>query len=96
MKNLTGGQVFMALDTGKVIWQSQWSEIPMTQQVKDCVKKLAAGEDWMLIFTNEHGKVIGDRPGWQAPGNNDSINNPPPNKLVEHTDPVILDDVAVV
>ena len=64
----------MALDTGKLIWQSQWTEIPMTHQVKDRVEELAAGEFWMLTFTNKHGKVIGDGPGWKAPGNN----KPPP------------------
>ena len=69
----------------------------MTHQVKDCVEELVAGESWMLTFTNEHGKVIGDGPGWKAPGNYDSIDNPlPPNELVQHTDPFILDYAAVV
>jgi hypothetical protein len=80
MNNLIGGQVFMALDTGKLIRRFQWTEIPKTQQVKDCVKELAAGKNWMLTFKNKHGKVIGDGPGWTAPGNDNSIDNPPPKQ----------------
>ena len=82
MNNSTGGQVFMALDTGKLIWRSQWTEIPMTQQVKLHFEELAAGESLILTFTNKHGQVIGDGPCWkgEASGNNHSIDTPLPTR----------------
>ena len=90
----------MALHTGKFIRRSQWTEIPMTHQVKACIEELAAGENWKLTFANKHGQVIGVGPFWKgkAPSNDNSIDNPPTqNKLVEDmdTDPVIVDDTAV-
>ena len=64
--NTTGGQVFMALDTGAVIRRSPWKAIPVTDEVRAQVELLGANEPRQLIWYNRHGDVNGDGPAWDA------------------------------
>jgi hypothetical protein len=58
--NLSGGQVFLALDTGYRIIRHQWDALPMPPTVIDCFNLLGRHERAMLIFTDRHGWDIGD------------------------------------
>jgi hypothetical protein len=58
--NLSGGQVFLALDTGHMIIRHQWVALPMLPVVIDCVNLLGQREPTTLTFTNRHGQDIGD------------------------------------
>ena len=60
MENSTGGGLFMALDTMKVIRRSQWTVHPVTAEVKTRVEELGKEEPRMLTWYNRHGEVIGD------------------------------------
>jgi hypothetical protein len=64
--NTMGGHVFMALDTGAVIRRSQWTVIPVTDEVRARVELLGANEPRLLTWYNRHGDVIGDGPAWDA------------------------------
>jgi hypothetical protein len=63
-RNLTGGQLFLALDTGAIVTRHQWVvlPIPMPLLVIDCVNFLGWREPSILTFTNRHGQNIGDNP----------------------------------
>jgi len=58
--NLSGGQRFLALDTGKLIVRNRWKELPMPSAVIDRVNLLGQAERPLLVFTDHHGRVIGD------------------------------------
>ena len=58
--NLSGGQRFLALDTGKLIVRNRWKELPMPSAVIDRVNVLGRTERSMLVFTDRLGRVIGD------------------------------------
>jgi hypothetical protein len=58
--NLSGGQRFLALDTGKVIVRNRWKELPMPSSVIDQVNSLGQAERPLLVFTDRHGRLIGD------------------------------------
>jgi hypothetical protein len=58
--NLTGGQAFMALDTGAKITRFQWTELPMPKTVIDRVNQIGKDEPSIFTFTNRHGEEIGD------------------------------------
>jgi hypothetical protein len=58
--NLSGGQVFLALDTGYTIIRHQWVTLPMAPAVIDCVNLLGWHEPAMLTFTDWQGGDIGD------------------------------------
>ncbi len=58
--NLSGGQCFLALDTGKLIVRNRWKELPMPSAVINCVNVLGRTERSMLVFTDRLGRVIGD------------------------------------
>ena len=64
--NTTGGQVFMALDTGQLIRRSQYRVIPVTAEVRARVEQLGANEPRHVTWYNRHGEVIGDGPAWDA------------------------------
>ncbi len=57
--NLSGGQVFLVLDTGHTIIRHQWVTLPMPPAVIDRVNLLGQHEPAMLTFTNPHGRDIG-------------------------------------
>ncbi len=58
--NLSGGQLFLALDSGQTIVRHQWVVLPVPPAVIDCVNLLGINEPSVLIFTNRHGQDIGD------------------------------------
>ncbi len=58
--NLSGGQCFLALDTGKMIVRNFWKELPMTLAVINRVNVLGHAKCSLLVFTDCHGQVIGD------------------------------------
>ena len=60
--NLSGGQVFLALDTGHTITRHQWVVLPMPPAVIARVNVLGKAEPSILTFTDRHGRVIGDYP----------------------------------
>jgi hypothetical protein len=60
--NLTGSQLFLALDTGAIVTRHQWVVLPMPLLVIDCVNFLGWREPSILTFTNRHGQNIGDNP----------------------------------
>jgi hypothetical protein len=60
MDNSTGGGLFMALDTGKVIRRSQWTVHPVTAEVKRRVEQLGNDQPSVMTWYNRQGEVIGD------------------------------------
>jgi hypothetical protein len=58
--NLSGGQVFLALDTGHTIIQHQWVVLPMPPAVIARVNLLGKAEPSILTFTDWHGREIGE------------------------------------
>jgi hypothetical protein len=58
--NLSGGQLFLALDSGQTIVRHQWVVLPVPPAVIDCVNVLGINEPSILTFTNRHGQDIGD------------------------------------
>ena len=58
--NLSGGQRFLTLDTGKLVVQNRWKELPMTSDVIDHVNLIGRTERSMLVFTDCLGRAIGD------------------------------------
>jgi hypothetical protein len=60
--NLSGGQMFLALDTGATVIRHQWVVLPMPSSVIDCVNFIDQHESSILTFTNWHGQDVGDDP----------------------------------
>jgi hypothetical protein len=58
--NLTGGQCFLALDTGKLIVTNHWKELPMPLAVIDRVNVLDHAKHLLLVFPDCLGQVIGN------------------------------------
>jgi hypothetical protein len=58
--NLSGGQLFLALDSGQRIVGHQWVVLPVPPAVIDRVIVLGINEPSILTFTNRHGQNIGD------------------------------------
>jgi hypothetical protein len=58
--NLSGGQVFLALDTGHTIVRHQWVVLPMPPAVIARVNLLGKAEPSVFTFTDRHGREIGD------------------------------------
>lgn len=58
--NLSGGQVFLALDTHHIIITHQWVALPMPPTVIEHVSVLGQCEPAILTFTNQQGRDIGD------------------------------------
>ena len=58
--NLSGGQRFLTLDTGKLVVRNRWKELPITSDVIDRVNMLGCTERSMLVFTDRLGRAIGD------------------------------------
>ncbi len=69
--NLSGGQMFLALDTGHTITQHQWVLLPMPPAVIARVNLFGKTEPSILTFTNQHGREIGDHPQDFEPSGND-------------------------
>ncbi len=60
--NLSGSQIFLALDTGHTIVQHQWVVLPMPPAFIARVTLLGKAEPSILTFTNRQGHEIGDHP----------------------------------
>ncbi len=60
--NLTGGQLFLALDTGVIATRHQWVVLPLPPLVIDRFNFLGQHEPSILTFTNMHGQNIDDNP----------------------------------
>ncbi len=58
--NLSGGQLFLVLDSGQTIVRHQWVVLPVPPAVIDRVNLLGINEPSILTFTNRHGQDIGD------------------------------------
>ena len=58
--NLSGGQRFLALDTGQLTVRNCWKELPMPLAVIGRVNVLGHTERPMLVFTDRLGRVIGN------------------------------------
>ncbi len=58
--NLSGGQLFLALDSGQTIVRHQWVVLPVPPAVIDHVNLLGINEPSILTFTNRYGQDIGD------------------------------------
>ncbi len=58
--NLSGGQLFLALDSGQTIVRHQWVVLPVPPAVIDHVNLLGKNEPSILTFTNRHSQDIGD------------------------------------
>ncbi len=58
--NLSGGQLFLALDSGQTIVRHQWVVLPVPPAVIGHVNVLGINEPSILTFTNQHGQDIGD------------------------------------
>jgi hypothetical protein len=59
-RNLSGGQCFLALDTGKLIVRNCWKELPMPLAVIDQVNVLGCAKHSLLVFTDCLGWAIGN------------------------------------
>ena len=69
--NLQGGHKFMALNTGKKIVRRSWDVIPMPDTVIARVNTLGADQPEQLVFTDRHGRLIGDDDDVDMPGVDD-------------------------
>jgi hypothetical protein len=58
--NLSGEQLFLALDTGKLIVRNLWKELPMPLAVIGRVNVLGHAKHYLLVFTDCLGQVIGN------------------------------------
>ncbi len=58
--NRSGGQHYLALDTGKLIVRSCWKELPMPSALIDPVNMLGHAEHSLLVFTDCLDQVIGN------------------------------------
>jgi hypothetical protein len=58
--NMSGGQLFLELDSGQTIVRHQWVVLPVPPAVIDPVNLLGKNEPSILTFTNWHGQDIGD------------------------------------
>jgi hypothetical protein len=61
-RNLSGNQIFLALDTGHTITWHQRVVLPMPPAVIARVNLLGKVEPSILTFTDRHGREIGDYP----------------------------------
>jgi hypothetical protein len=54
--NFSGGQRFLALDTGKMIGRNRWKELPMPSAVIERINinMLGHAKHSILVFTDRH------------------------------------------
>jgi hypothetical protein len=70
-ENLSGGQIFLALDTGHTITWYQWVVLPMSPAIIARVNLFRKAELSILTFTDRHGHKIGDYPREPKPVEDD-------------------------
>ncbi len=56
--NQQGGQLFLSLNTGKVISRRSYTALPMPSPVIDRVNQMAKDQPPLLVFTDKHGNEI--------------------------------------
>ncbi len=56
--NLTGGQLFLTLETGAIVTRHQWVVLPMPLLVINHVNYFGWREPSILTFTNRHGQIL--------------------------------------
>jgi hypothetical protein len=81
--NLSGGQLFVALNTGHTITWHQWAVLPMPPAVIARVNLLGKVEQSILTFTDRHGREIGDYSQDPEPVEDDDA------LIVDHFDDVL-------
>jgi hypothetical protein len=84
--NLSGSQIFLALDTGHTITRHQWVVLPMPPAVIARVNLLGKAEPFILPFTDRHGRKIGDYPREPKPIEDDDA---PVMEYIDDAIPVI-------
>jgi hypothetical protein len=84
--NLSGGQIFLALDTGHTITWHQWVVLPMPPAVIARVNLLGRAEPSILTFTDRHGREIGDYPREPKPIEDD---DDPVMEYIDNASPAI-------
>jgi hypothetical protein len=84
--NLSGGQIFLALDNGHMITWHQWVVLPMPPAVIARVNLLGKAEPSILTFTDRHGRKIGDYPREPEPVEDD---DDPVMEYIDDAIPVI-------
>jgi hypothetical protein len=60
--NLSGGQMFLALNTNATVIRHQWVVLPMPSSVIDHINFIGWREPPILTFANRHGQDIGENP----------------------------------
>jgi hypothetical protein len=60
--NISGGQMFLALDTGATVIRHQWVVLPILSSVIERVNFIGWREPSIFTFTNWHGQDISDDP----------------------------------
>jgi hypothetical protein len=60
--NISGGQMFLALDTNATVVRHQWVVLTMPSSVIDRVNCIGWLEPSIFTFTNRHGQDIGENP----------------------------------
>jgi hypothetical protein len=94
--NLSGGQLFFALDTGHSITRHQWVLLPMPSAVIARVNLFGKNEPSILTFTNRHGREIGDHPqDYEPSGNNDASVVTLISDVIPGVDPTPEDDAEL-
>jgi hypothetical protein len=58
--NLSGGQRFLSLDTGKLIIRNFWKKLPTPLAVINQVNMLGRAKRSLLVFTDYLGREIGN------------------------------------
>jgi hypothetical protein len=84
--NLSGGQIFLALDTGHTITWHQWVVLFMPPAVIARVNLLGRAEPSILTFTDQHGRKIGDYPREPEPVEDD---DDPVMEYIDNASPAI-------
>jgi hypothetical protein len=94
--NLSGGQMFFALDTGHTITRHQWVLLPMPSAVIARVNLFGKDEPPILTFTDWHGWEIGDHPqDYEPSGNDDDFVVELISDVIPGVDPTLEDDAEL-
>jgi hypothetical protein len=93
--NLSGGQIFLALDTGHTIVWHQWVVLPMPPAVIARVTLIGKAEPSILTFNNRRGHEIGDHPQDFDPAGDDDSAGKLILDVIPGVDPAPEDDAEL-
>ena len=83
----------MALNTGKKITRRSWDVIPMPDTVITRVNALGSDQPEQLVFTDRHGRLIGDI---EIPGvDSEEADNVADDTEIPGVDPAAVDNVEL-